>query len=101
MLGETFEAVLPNCRFIAEAVSLDPVKVDALCFEGEHFNMLLTNSPSPKFALDFGRGKLTVHDNYGFYITHKKFDESITFNKAKPTVKNIIAGTMYIDMDGL
>ena len=69
--------------------------------EGEHFRLLLSNSPSPKFSVDFGRGKIQVGDNRLFYLTHTKFDESISFSKGKPTVRNLIAGTMYVDMDGL
>ena len=61
----------------------------------------MTNSPAPKFAVDYGRGKIAVTDNRLFYLTHTKFDESISMSKGKGTVRNLIAGTMYLDMDGV
>ena len=78
MLGETFEMVGKDYRFISEKVSHKPDQINVFHLEGEHFiktGYILTNS---KFFFNGGRGMLQLTDAGTNDIYFKKFDEHVS-----------------------
>lgn len=100
MLGETFEMVGKNYRFIGEKVAHSPDQINAFVFEGENFVQTGYYLSKNKFEFYGGRGKMVFSDpgTNDFYL--KEYDEYITVQKPIIMAKNIIFGGLYVDLDG-
>jgi hypothetical protein len=61
MLGETYELVMENFRFICEKVQHQPTQIVAFNMEGRGFKIWGYNKPAPKFKFNGGKGMIEIH----------------------------------------
>lgn len=101
MLGETYELVTEDFRFIAEKTSHTQRQVTSCYMEGKDFTFLLSTCPVPKFSLNGGRGMVKIETGGSFDIHFDKYDEDISLTKTTILAKNIIFGGLYIDAEGI
>lgn len=98
LLFETFEYIdnEQNFRYFAEQVSHHPA-ISAFYAEGDGWTFFTNNNAIVRFLIT---GKLEI-DNVGkVYVTLSKFNDNIVFTKPTIMVRNLIFGTMILDIYG-
>ena len=98
LLYETYEYVdnEQNFRYMAEQVSHHPA-ISAYYAEGEGWNIYANTNAILKFRIT---GKLDVKALGRTYITYTDYDDVIAFTKPDVVLRNIIIGTIDIDVEG-
>ncbi len=98
ILYETFEYVDNdlNYRYFAEQVSHHPA-ISALYGEGDGWKIYTNNNAKVKFFLN---GSLQVETIGRCYINYERYNDNIVYTKPLINVKNLIFGTMYIQING-
>jgi len=99
MLGETYELVTENYRFLAEKVQHTPMQIVAFSLEGRGYKINGFNQPQPKFKFNGGRGQIDVGQLGTIDIYFKDFDEHISITKPTVQCRNVIWGGLYIDIE--
>lgn len=99
MLGETFELVTEDFRYIAEQVSHHP-PISAYYQEGKGYTVSGFLDSKSKFGFGGGKGlmELTCIGYQDYFL--EQWDETISVSRPKVFAKNIIMGTLYIDYEG-
>ncbi len=96
LLGETYEIIQPNYRFISEQVSHHP-PVSAFYLEGNGYNMtadtVVTNS--------FKGTSLEIRAVGLAHINLTETGEHITFKRPDNSANNLVFGTLYVDVHGV
>ena len=95
LLGETYEIITPNFRFISEQVSHHP-PVSAFHLEGPGYQMSGDTVVSSFFkgtSLEFRAVGLN-------HIILTETNEHITFKRPDNSANNILYGTLYVDVHG-
>mmetsp|Transcript_8283 Transcript_8283/g.13853 ORF Transcript_8283/g.13853 Transcript_8283/m.13853 type:complete len:207 (+) Transcript_8283:2072-2692(+) len=100
MLGETYELVTDKFRLICEKVMHTPKQIVTFELEGANYLVKGFNRPLPKFRLNGGRGMMEIAQGGTFDIYFKKYDEWISVAKPKILAKNLIIGSLYIELEG-
>ena len=99
MVGETFEMVTDDIKFIAEQISHLPTPIAAMHMEGNGFTMQgYGKVRPPKFTWGGGKGMLEIEQQGLNDVYYKKYDEHISMQKPDILVQNIIFGTLHIDI---
>ena len=96
LLGETYEVIQPNYRFLAEQVSHHP-PVSALYLEGSGYNMTADTVVSSSFkgtSLDFSAVGLA-------HLMLTETNEHITFKRPDNSANNLVFGTLFVDVHGI
>ena len=98
LLYETYEYVdnEQNFRYMAEQVSHHPA-ISAYYAEGEGWNIYANTNAILKFRIT---GKLDVKALGRTYITYTDYDDVIAFTKPDVVLRNLIIGTIDIDVEG-
>ena len=98
ILYETFEYVDNdlNYRYFAEQVSHHPA-ISALYGEGDGWKIYTNNNAKVKFFLN---GSMQVEKIGRCYINYERYNDNIVYTKPLINVKNLIFGTMYIQING-
>ena len=98
ILYETFEYVDNdlNYRYFAEQVSHHPA-ISALYGEGDGWKIYTNNNAKVKFFLN---GSMQVETIGRCYINYERYNDNIVYTKPLINVKNLIFGTMYIQING-
>lgn len=99
MLGETFEMVTENYRYLAEKVMHTPDQIVCYALEGKNYTVQSFQKAKPQFHANGIRGALEIKmsGTHDFYF--KKYDENISATKQGIFIKNIIFGGLYVDID--
>ena len=100
MLGETYEYVCEDFRFLGEKVRHIPEQIVSFELEGKNYVLNSHNIPKPKFGFNGGKGSVSVIPHGVFDIYFKNLDEHISVSKPNIHVKNLIWGGLYVDIDG-
>jgi len=58
MLGETYELVMKDFKFVCEKISHLPIQTFCFILESENYRFLGYNTPAIKFKLNGGKGML-------------------------------------------
>lgn len=58
MLGETFELVMDDFRFLAEKTCHVPIQTLCFFLEGENYRLWGNQTPQPAFKFNGGKGML-------------------------------------------
>ena len=98
LLYETFEYVdnEQNFRYISEQVSHHPA-ISAYYAEGEGWNIYANTNSIIKFMIT---GKLEVNALGRTYVTYENFNDVNSFTRPKVITRNLIIGTIDIDVEG-
>lgn len=98
LLMETFEYIdnEQNFRFYSEQVSHHPA-ISACYAEGRGWNFYTNNNAILNFLIS---GKLEITNIGRCYVNFSNFNENIVFTKPLAVVRNLILGTIIIDMMG-
>ena len=98
LLYETYEYVdnEQNFRYMAEQVSHHPA-ISAYYAEGDGWNIYANTNAILQFRIT---GKLEVKALGKTYITYTDFDDINSFTKPDVVVRNLIIGTIDIDVEG-
>ncbi len=98
LLYETYEYVdnQQNFRYMAEQVSHHPA-ISAYYAEGDGWNLYANTNAVIKFKIT---GKLEVNALGRTYINYTDYDDVIAFNKPIVVVRNLIIGSIDIDIEG-
>jgi hypothetical protein len=98
LLYETYEYVdnEQNFRYMAEQVSHHPA-ISAYYAEGDGWNIYANTNAVIKFKIT---GRLDVNALGKTYITYSDFDDVNSFTKPPLVVRNLIIGTIDIDVEG-
>lgn len=94
-MGETYEIITPDYRFVAEQVSHHP-PVSAFFFEGPGYQMsgdTVVNSSFKGTSLEFRAVGLN-------HIILKETNDYILFKRPDYSANNLIMGNMYVDVHG-
>ncbi len=95
LLGETFELVTPEFKFISEQVSHHP-PVTAFFCEGKEYSVWSNNRPKTKFT-----GKnVTFTQMYNFYVEFPQYGEKYEIRQPVISAHNLIIGSPYVDLGG-
>ena len=100
MLGETYELVTENFRFIAEKVEHQPKQLFCYVLEGKSYKVSGYTSPKPKLGFNGGRGQMQMNHTGLHDIYYSEFDDHISITKPAWIFKNLFFGGMYIDVGG-
>ena len=100
MLGETYELVTEEFRFVAEKVSHTPKQVFCYFLEGKSYRAWGYQSPKPQLRLNGGKGMMEMNQLGINDVYLKKFDENICISKPTIRFKNLFFGGLYIDLAG-
>ena len=97
LLGETFEYVDLDMsfRFFAEQVSHHPA-ISACYVEGENWDFYSNSNSKHGFLLT--KGAFEVRNIGRSFINIKSFNEQYSYTRPKVLVRNIIMGTMIVDV---
>lgn len=98
MLGETFEFVTEELRFLSEKVEHIPENIMAVYMEGHDYKMWAYSIPKPQFRFFGGRGMIEVNLVGQVDVYLKKYDQHLTFNRPMICLKNLIYGEITMDM---
>jgi hypothetical protein len=101
MLGETYELVMEDFKYISEQVSHHP-PISAFHVEGDHFRIFGYQSNSSNFIKSSPSGTMHIKplaNSIQNYVLEKHGD-FITLTKPDIKIYNIIFGTMYADLSG-
>ena len=98
LLYETYEYVdnEQNFRYMSEQVSHHPA-ISAYYAEGEGWNIYANTNSVIKFIIT---GRLEVNALGRTYITYENYDDVNSFTKPKVITRNLIIGTIDIDVEG-
>jgi hypothetical protein len=98
LLYETYEYVdnEQNFRYMAEQVSHHPA-ITAYYAEGDGWNIYANTNAIIKFSIT---GRLDVEALGRTYVTYTNFDDINAFTKPRVVVRNLIFGTIDIDVEG-
>lgn len=98
LLFETFEYIdnTLNYRYFAEQVSHHPA-ISACYAEGDGWKFFTNNNAIIKFMLT---GKMEVNNVGRCYVHFHRFNDNIVFTKPLCVIRNLIIGTIVIDMVG-
>ena len=98
LLYETYEYVdnEQNFRYMAEQVSHHPA-ISAYYAEGDGWNIYANTNAVLKFRIT---GKLDVNALGRTYITYTNFNDINAFTKPDVVIRNLIIGTIDIDVEG-
>jgi len=98
LLYETYEYVdnEQNFRYMSEQVSHHPA-ISAYYAEGEGWNIYANTNSVIKFMIT---GKLEVNALGRTYITYENYNDINSFTKPKIVTRNLIIGTIDIDVEG-
>ena len=98
LLYETFEYVdnEQNFRYMAEQVSHHPA-ISAYYAEGDGWNIYANTNAVLKFVIT---GRLEVTALGKTYITYSNFNDVNAFTKPQVMTRNLIIGTVDIDVEG-
>ena len=99
MLGETYELVTDEYRFVAEQVSHHP-PYSAFAQEGKGYHLNGTLATKSKLGFGGGTGVMVVYNlgSLDYYL--EDFDEVITAERPTVHVQNVVLGNLYIDYEG-
>ena len=99
MLSETYEYIDNdlNFRYYAEQVSHHPA-ISACYVEGDGFKYYTNTNAESKFL--FSKGALEFQPIGRTFVNFSNFNETITFNKPKATVRNLMFGKLHLDSYG-
>ena len=75
--------------------------MDITYFETQNCKMQGCIAPNVKFSLNYGKGQIDVTDKNMWFTTNVNRNEFISVKKAKVIFKNLIMGTLFMDMDGI
>ena len=95
ILGETFEIIQPNFRYITEQVSHHP-PLSAFFLEGEGYN--LTGDTNVKNF--FWGGSLEFRAIGLQHLILTKTNEHIVIRRPDNSANNLIMGKLYVDVHG-
>ena len=98
MLGETFEYVTEDFRFVVEKVAHRPNQVLAFCVDGKGYRLLSNNNMQGKFLLNGGKGELDITQWGCRDLYFRDYDEHISYGHFTLACKNIIYGGLYNDL---
>ena len=98
LLYETYEYVdnKQNFRYMAEQVSHHPA-ISAYYAEGDGWNIYANTNAVLKFKIT---GRLEVNALGRTYVTYTDYDDIIAFTKPMIVVRNLIIGTIDLDVEG-
>ena len=98
ILMETYEYIdnQQNFRYFAEQVSHHPA-ISACYAEGKGWNFYTNNNAILNFLIT---GKLEITNVGRCYVNFSNFNENIVFTKPLCVVRNLIFGTIILDMVG-
>ena len=98
LLYETYEYVdnEQNFRYMSEQVSHHPA-ISAYYAEGEGWNIYANTNSVIKFIIT---GRLEVNALGRTYITYENYNDVNSFTKPKIITRNLIIGTIDIDVEG-
>ena len=98
LLYETYEYIdnKQNFRYMAEQVSHDPAII-AYYAEGDGWNIYANTNAVIKFKIT---GRLDVNALGKTYITYTDYDDVNAFTKPDFIVRNLIIGTIDLDVEG-
>ena len=98
LLYETYEYVdnEQNFRYMSEQVSHHPA-ISAYYAEGEGWNIYANTNSVIKFIIT---GRLEVNALGRTYITYENYNDVNSFTKPKVITRNLIIGTIDIDVEG-
>ena len=98
LLYETYEYIdnQLNFRYFAEQVSHHPA-ISACFAEGDGWNFFTNNNALVKFLLT---GKMEVNNVGRCYVHFNRYNDNIVFTKPLCVIRNLIIGTITIDMVG-
>ena len=98
LLYETYEYVdnEQNFRYMSEQVSHHPA-ISAYYAEGEGWNIYANTNSIIKFMIT---GKLVVDALGKTYITYENYNDVNAFTRPKVVTRNLIIGTIDIDVEG-
>ena len=98
LLYETYEYVdnEQNFRYMSEQVSHHPA-ISAYYAEGDGWNIFANTNSIIKFIIT---GRLEVNALGRTYITYENYDDVNSFTKPKVITRNLIIGTIDIDVEG-
>jgi len=81
MLGETYELVTSDFRFMSEKVQHQPNQVSACCLEGPFYKVWAHAYPGKgAFSFNGGKGCLDFPQNGVFTFHFDKYDEDMAMN---------------------
>ena len=100
MLGETYELVTEDYRYIAEQVSHHP-PITAFAQEGKGYIILGFLDTKSKFGFGGGKGQMVI-EAFGYvdYVFDQYENEMISFGRPKIYANNIVLGTLTIEYEG-
>ena len=98
LLYETYEYIdnQQNFRYMAEQVSHHPA-ISAYYAEGDGWNIYANTNAVIKFKIT---GRLDVNALGKTYITYTYYDDVVAFTKPSVVVRNLIIGTIDLDVEG-
>jgi hypothetical protein len=98
LLYETYEYIdnQQNFRYMAEQVSHHPA-ISAYYAEGDGWNIYANTNAVIKFKIT---GRLDVNALGRTYITYTDYDDVVAFSKPSVVVRNLIIGTIDLDVEG-
>ena len=100
MLGETFEYVTKDFRYLAEKVMHVPDQITTFELEAHDYSVHAYGNPKNKFHFNYGSGCLEFNEPGFLDVIYKKHNEWITITKPSVKAKNIIWGGLYVDLEG-
>lgn len=99
MLGETYELVTEDFRFISEQVSHHP-PISAYYQEGRNYTIHGFLDAKSSFGFGGGKGVMIIktlgYTDYYF----ENFEETISIGRPTVYAQNIVIGTLYLDYEG-
>ena len=101
MLGETYELVMDDFKYMAEQVSHHP-PISAFHAHGNNFRIFGYQSNTSNFVKSSPSGTMHIkpmaNSIQNYFL--EKYGDFITVNKPDIKIYNIIFGTMYADLSG-
>jgi hypothetical protein len=99
ILGETYEYVTPQFRFMAEQVSHHP-PITAFHYEGDGYECLTYSNPDQSFKFGGGTGQMYFKQKGIWQFKFSQFKDVIKLKKMNLFVSGIILGSMNFELDG-
>ena len=101
MLGETYELVMDDFKYISEQVSHHP-PISAFNIDGDNFQVNGHIQSDSKITMGGGKGRMNITPAPGSIQNYilDKYNDYITVTKPDVKIHNIIMGTLYADMEG-
>ena len=99
MLGETYELVTEDFRWISEQVCHHP-PITAYYQEGKNYKLHGFIDTKSSFGFGGGKGLMEIYQKGYQDYYYEKFDESISISRPKVYACNLVLGTLYVDFEG-